>query len=448
MSGYCRVTVTGPDKWADLALPGTVSVATLMPQVVRVCSPDPEGLQAAAWSLARVDGTPLASGGSLHDAGILDGDVLLLRKEAAPERPTFVDDVRGAVEDRVDETAWLWRPSTTLGLGLTLATLGPLLLAVVMAAIRTAPVDLAVAPMGLLISLGALWVAERRSLPGTAHALQAAACGWGALTAVLAVPAMGSAPPAPVALGLFACAGALVASAVGWALDNAMLPYLAGLSVLTGATGALVAVGLFVDGPLALRLLAVLLVLGVGVLPRAALALGGLSGLDYEVRQVGRTDTERFETSLAAGDRLLLGSLLGMVAAAVASVALLAFTGSGSRDWLLAALVSTVLLLRSRLFDRVVHVLPVRLGGVLGLVVTAAVASTGLGGGSALLPALGLLAGTAVGALSMVHLTDVPRASIRRLFNAMEVVAVIAMCVAAVWALGVYEAVTSINLPF
>ncbi|WP_338022796.1 EsaB/YukD family protein [Allosalinactinospora lopnorensis] len=41
MSGYCRVTVTGPQRWADLALPGTVPVATILPQVVWVCSPTP-----------------------------------------------------------------------------------------------------------------------------------------------------------------------------------------------------------------------------------------------------------------------------------------------------------------------------------------------------------------------------------------------------------------------
>ncbi|MGW5877522.1 type VII secretion integral membrane protein EccD [Nocardiopsis terrae] len=448
MSGYCRVTVTGPDKWADLALPGTVSVATLMPQVVRVCSPGPDGLQAAEWSLARVDGTPLPAGGSLREAGVLDGDVLVLRRETAPERPGFVDDVRGSVEDRVDGTAWLWRPSTTLGLGLALAALGPLLLALVMAAVRTAPADLAVAPLGLLVSLGLLWLAGRRSLPGVAHAVQVAACGWGALTAVLAVLAVGGAPPAPVALALFACAGALAAAAAGWALDHALLPYLAGLSVVTGSSVPLVAVGLFVDGPMALRLLSVLLVLGIGALPRMALALGGLSGLDYEVRQVGRTDTGRFEAGLATSDRLLLGSLLGVVAATVAATALLALTGEGARDLVLAAFVSLVLLMRSRLFDRVAHVLPVRLGGVCGLAVAGAVAASGSGWSLALAPAAALLVGTAVAALSAVRLTDVPRASLRRTLNGVEVAAVIGMCVAAVWALGVYEAVTSIELPF
>lgn len=448
MSGYCRVTVTGPEKWADLALPGTVSVATLMPQVVRVCSPAPDGLQAAAWSLTRVDGTPVPSGASLSEAGVLDGDVLVLHRETAPERPSFVDDVRGSVEDRVDETAWLWKPATTLGLGLVLATLGPLLFALTMAVVRTAPVDLAVAPLGLMVSLGALWFAGARSLPGVAHAVQAAACGWGALTAALAVLAVSGAPPAPVVLALFASSGALAAAAAGWALDNAMLPYLAGLSVVTGASVVLVAVGLFVNGPMALRLLAVLLVLGIGALPRMALALGGLSGLDYEVRQVGQTDSERFETGLATSDRLLLGSLLGAVVVSVAAAALLASTGEGARDLTLAALVSLVLLLRSRLFDRVAHVLPIRLGGVCGLAVVGAVAATGAGWTLALAPAAVLLAGTAVAALSAVHLTDVPRASLRRIFNAVEVAAVIGMCVAAVWALGVYEAVTSINLPF
>src|SRR5690606_41316366 len=65
-----------------------------------------------------------------------------------------------------------------------------------------------------------------------------------------------------------------------------------------------------------------------------------------------------------------------LVVTAVTLVALLALTGEGARDLLLAALVSLVLLLRSRLFDRVAHVLPIRLGGVLGLAVVGAAAAS------------------------------------------------------------------------
>lgn len=446
MSGYCRVTVTGPDRWADLVLPGTVTVAALMPQVVRVCSPADDGLQSAAWNLVTVDGKPVPPGGSLTDAGVRDGDVLLLDRVTAPDRPAFVDDVRGTVEDRVDERAWLWKPSTTFGFGLVLAALGPLPLMVGMTLVRTAPLDLAVCLLGLLTALGALWLAGNRSLPGVAHAAQIAACGWGALTAVLAVAAVSTAAPSPIVTALFACFGALAAATGGWSLAHFLLPYLAGLSVLTVSLVLLVGLGLFADGPMAVRFLAVLLALGIGALPRMALALGGLSGLDYEVRQVGQTENARFEESLANSDRVLLGTLLGVVVTAAFAVCLLAFTGDGGRDLVLAALVSLALLMRSRLFDRVSHVLPVRLAGLVGLGATGAAAALTHTWALVALPAVALVLCAAVAALSAVHLTDVPRASLRRLLNGVEIAVVAAMCVAAVWALGVYEVVTTIRI--
>ncbi|WP_431870694.1 type VII secretion integral membrane protein EccD [Nocardiopsis eucommiae] len=446
MSGYCRVTVTGPDRWADLLLPGGVSVAALMPQVVRVCSPSDDGLQSARWNLVAVDGTPIPSAGSLTDAGVRDGDVLLLDRVTGPDRPSFVDDVRGTVEDRVDERAWLWKPSTTFGFGLALAALGPLALMVAMVLVRTSALDLAVSVLGLLTALGVLWLAGSRSLTGVAHAAQVAACGWGALTTVLAVLGVGAVAPAPIVLVLFACFGALAASVGGWALAHFLLPHLAGLAVVTAAMVLLVGFGLFTDGPMAVRLLAVLLALGIGAVPRMALALGGLSGLDYEVRQVGRTDNERFEESLANSDRMLTGTILGVSATVTISVGLLAFTGDARRDLVLAALVSLALLMRSRLFDRVSHVLPVRLTGALGLAVTGVAAADAHPWLSEALPALALVLCVAVAALSAIRLTDVPRASLRRVLNGVEIAVVAGMCVAAVWALGVYEVVSTIRI--
>ncbi|GAA4932532.1 hypothetical protein GCM10023224_10900 [Streptomonospora halophila] len=446
MSGYCRVTVTGPQRWADLALPGTVPVASLLPQVVRVCSPETDGLEPAGWTLTTAGGAAVRPDSTLEHAGVLDGDVLLLRRETAPERPAFVDDVRGAVEDRVDGAARIWRAPVGLAFGLVLAAVGPLLLAAAMAVVRQSPIDLAVAPVGLLVSLGALWLAARRSMTGVAHAVLAAACGWGALTAALAaLQISGSAAPAPVVPAAFACAGALAAAAAGWWVHSTALPYLAALGVAAVAAGVLVAVGLFVDGPLGTRVMAVLLVLGVGALPRLALSMGGLSGLDYEVRHVGQTDTARFEESMANSDRLLLGALLGSVATAVAMVLLLVATGDGRADLVLAALVSFVLLMRSRLFDRVRHVLPLRVGGVLGLAAAAVGAAAGTELMLALLPAAALATGAAAAAVSWVEPAEVPRASLRRILNGVEVVAVVGLCVATAWALGLYALVTSIS---
>lgn len=447
LTGYCRVTVTGDQKWADLILPDGVPLSTLMPQVIRVCAESSAGTDPGGWNLATVRGNVLATDTSLADSGVLDGDVLMLRNLTAPERPSFVDDVRGAVEDRVDEKAWIWRPNTTFGFGLVLAVLAPLVLTVGMSLVRLNLLDLIVGSLGLVVALVALWMAVRRSMYGVAHVCVVAACGWGALTAALTViqvsMGLALAPIVPVAFG---AAGALAAAATGWWIDEVALPYLAALSVATVCVGVLVAVGLFADGPLALRALALLLVLGIGGLPRMALVLGGLSGLDYEVRHQGQADTDRFDETLTTSDRILMGGVVGVAATLLAVVAALTFTGVGTADLLLAAFVSLLLVMRSRLFDRVPHVLVIRVAGVLGLTVVVVSASGASPLVLALLPAASLAFGVLVASLSGVQLTDVPRASLRRLLNGVEVAAIVALCVISVWALGLYDLVTTISI--
>ncbi|QVQ53868.1 EsaB/YukD family protein [Spiractinospora alimapuensis] len=447
MTGYCRVTVTGDQKWADLILPDGVPLSTLMPQVIRVCATDSAGTDPGGWNLATVRGDVLAADTSLADSGVLDGDVLMLRNLTAPERPSFVDDVRGAVEDRIDDNAWIWRPDTTFGFGLVLAVLAPLALTFGASLVRHSVLDLIVGSLGLVVALVAMWTAVRRSMDGVAHVCVIAACGWGALTSALTViqlsVGLAIAPIVPVAFG---AAGALAAAAAGWWINEVALPYLAALSVMTVCVGVLVVVGLFADGPLALRALALLLVLGVGGLPRMALVLGGLSGLDYEVRHQGHADTERFDETLLSSDRILMGSVVGVSATLLAAVGTLTFTGVGRADLLLAGFVSLLLVMRSRLFDRVPHVLVTRMAGVLGLTLVVVSASGASPLALALLPAASLAFGVLLASLSGVRLTDVPRASLRRLLNGVEVAVVVALCVTSVWALGLYDLVTTISI--
>lgn len=215
--------------------------------------------------------------------------------------------------------------------------------------------------------------------------------------------------------------------------------------MVTVSGGVISAVGMFIDGAQGVRALAVLLVLGVGALPRMALAMGGLSGLDYEVRHSGQVDGERFEESLTASDRLLLGAVLGFAVSAVAAVPLLVFMGRGLPDVLLAALLSLLLILRSRLFDRISHVLPLRLGGVIGLGITLMGSMKPLPALGPWIPAIALAIGVAVSVLSWIRLADVPRASLRRVINGVEIVVVIALCAAVAWAVGLFDLIDSIT---
>ncbi|RNL84367.1 type VII secretion integral membrane protein EccD [Halostreptopolyspora alba] len=438
------MTVTGPERWADLALPGTVPVATVLPQVIGVCSPDTEGTDPAGWTLTTGGGEPVRSEVSLESQGIVDGDVLLLHRETARERPAHVDDVRGAVEDRVDETARIWHPSTTLAFGLVLAALGPLAVLAVMTRLSPSAGNVSVAAAGALVTLGLTWYALHRSMATIGHVLLTTTCLWGASTAVLTLDLVVTTPQ-PLVVAAVACVGALVFAAVGWVINELGLVYVTVLGMGAVAAGALAAVGMFVDAAQGVRAVAALLVLGVGVLPRIALAMGGLAGLDYEVRHVGQVDTDRFDADLTSSDRLLLGMVLGGATGVTVASVLLVLVGGGWPDLLLAALVSLLLVFRSRLFDRISHVLPLRIGGVLGLGVAALGTTTLLPAIAPWLPALALVAGTAVAVLSGVRLADVPRASLRRTLNAVEIVLVIALCGATAWAMGLFHWVAALT---
>lgn len=441
MSGYCRVTVTGPSKWADLALPGTVPVATLMPRIIEVCVTEDEGTEPGAWTLSTIDGDPVHADEPLEGAGIYDGDVLTLNRQSAPGRPEFVDDVRGAVEDKVDEGSWIWTPTSTLAFGLITAAVAPLLMLALMMWLRPSSGHLAIASLGTAFSLAVMVYAARRPLPAVAHILFSAACVWGSVTAFLAGQLLTTANW--LVLAAFALSGALLVAVIGWALDKTGLAYIAGLGVLALASGVLVAVGIFVEPVQGVRSMALVLALCVGALPRAAMVMGGLSGLDYEVGRSGQVATDRFDDTFSTSDRLLLGVVTGAGVSMAIVLALLAYLSQGLPDLLLCGLLSALMLLRSRLFDRIRHVLPLRLSGVLGIGATG-VATIGqypvLG---PWLPLAVLLLCVTVGILSSIRLTDVPRASLRRILNWTEIVVVIVMFPAFAWSMGLFDFVAA-----
>ncbi|MFE1167540.1 type VII secretion integral membrane protein EccD [Nocardiopsis sp. NPDC058789] len=441
MSGYCRVTVTGPKKWADLALPGTVPVATLMPRIIEVCVTEDESTEPGAWTLTTIDGDPVHADDPLDEAGVYDGDVLVLNRESAPKRPEYVDDVRGAVEDEVDEGSWIWKPTSTLTFGLIVATIAPLLMLALMMWLRPSAGHLAIALLGTVFSVAVMFYAARRPLPAVAHILFSTACVWGAATAFLAGRLLTSANW--LVLAAFALAGALLVAVIGWSLHRTGLAYIAGLGVLSLAAAVLVTVGIFVEPVQGVRSMGLVLALSVGALPRAAMVMGGLSGLDYEVGRSGQVPTDRFDDTYTTSDRLLLGIVTGAGLSAAVVLVLFAYLAEGLPDLLLCALLSVLMLLRSRLFDRVRHVLPLRLAGVLGVGATGVAAIGQYPVLGPWLPLAALLLGMALGILSSLRLNDVPRASLRRILNWTEILIVIAMFPVFAWSMGLFEFVAA-----
>ncbi|MBQ1083457.1 type VII secretion integral membrane protein EccD [Nocardiopsis sp. B62] len=444
MGGYSRVTVSGPQRWVDLALPDTVPVAALMPKILGVCLPEEEGNEAAGWVLTTPEDHVLRFEDSLGAAGIADGDVLMLRRETAPSRPQYVDDVRGAVEDRVDESSGFWSHSTTFAFGLLFSALVPLLVLAVMSWLRPSAVYPGVAALGLILTLLQVVVARRRAMHVIADILFVTSAGWGGAVGSL-LGFVVTAEPQTQNILILGLAGALIASGVAWTVDQAGLPCLTALAFICLTGGALTAVTLFLDIQQGARALALVLVLCIGGLPRLALVMGGLSALDYRVVNSGGVPTERFEETLNTSDRLLLGVVLGSAVSATAVVSLLLWSGEGTPDSLLVLTLSFLLLLRSRLFARIRHVLPLRVGGVTGVVLSLLHLVQVVPMVAVWIPIFTLSVGAVTAAVSWIKLDDVPQASVSRVLNWIELGLVMVAFATTAWGMGLFSYVADMT---
>ncbi|QBR75117.1 type VII secretion integral membrane protein EccD [Microbacterium sediminis] len=109
-----KLTVQSGDRRVDVALPGSVPVAEIVPSVARRLGVlDAVEAHAGYW-FVRPDGDRLDPDRSLVAQGMLDGDVVALEIGAdAPPAKTY-DDIVEAVADAVEERAKPWTPGDTV----------------------------------------------------------------------------------------------------------------------------------------------------------------------------------------------------------------------------------------------------------------------------------------------------------------------------------------------
>src|SRR5438045_9306843 len=77
----CRVTVVGPARRVDIALPGYVPFADLFPAVARYAGLDgPEATsEPGGWVLQRLGEEPFSPAMTPTEAGLRDGEMIYLR---------------------------------------------------------------------------------------------------------------------------------------------------------------------------------------------------------------------------------------------------------------------------------------------------------------------------------------------------------------------------------
>ncbi|WP_306989832.1 type VII secretion integral membrane protein EccD [Amycolatopsis thermophila] len=113
------MTVVAPRTRIDVALPADVAVADLMPMLLdmaRETSPD-GGARHGGWALAKLGDAPLDPSRTLASLGIVDGDLLQLRKRNENPPPPLYDDVVDAIADAQPDTFRPWTKETARRIG-------------------------------------------------------------------------------------------------------------------------------------------------------------------------------------------------------------------------------------------------------------------------------------------------------------------------------------------
>jgi type VII secretion integral membrane protein EccD len=222
----CRITVIGPRRRVDIAIPAQVPFADLFPVIARYAGLDRAAVAQApgGWVLQRLGQPPFEPAATPVQVGLLDGELVYLRPREAELPAIRCDDIADAIAG-VHEGPDRWGPAdirpVTFGAGLALLLAG-------VAAIMTAgpPWTLpaaAAAAMAVLLAAAAFAAARAWDQVGAAAVL-----GWAAL-------------PYAFAAGLTAPAGRLPlthAAPLGLLAGFAAMTLTATLTAIFAAPGA------------------------------------------------------------------------------------------------------------------------------------------------------------------------------------------------------------------
>jgi type VII secretion integral membrane protein EccD len=349
---FSRVTVVAPRTRIDLALPSDVAVANLLPMVLTMAgeSTADGGSSHGGWCLAKLGGEAIDPDRTLGSLGVVDGDLLQLRRRCDDPPPPLFDDVVEAIAVSVPDSYRPWTENTARVLGMVAGGLA--LLAGSVALWRAGP-GLGVAVVaggGAVVTLVVGSMIAR--LHGEADAgvlVTAGSLPLGFVSGLYLVPGGVQAENL-----LLACTLALVLAVVSiMVLGDGITPFVAGATA--AALGALAfLVGSLVDvsaAGIAAGAAAAALG-GISALPRLTIQLARLPmpqvpGSAQDLKQdSGFPDYTVIERRAGLAHEHLTGMIIGSGAVA-ATGAVLASTGS-ALGVVLGAVVAAVLLLRAR----------------------------------------------------------------------------------------------------
>ncbi|MFW0784410.1 type VII secretion integral membrane protein EccD [Gordonia sp. CPCC 206044] len=384
---YVRVSVLGHQTQVDVGLPAAVPIAALLGDLVdqvetRTRTPrepdvpgnDPARVHdlARRWTLGLVGHEPIAPDRSLADAGIRDGDLLMLRSTRPGEGVALFDDVVDAVAQLNESRFANWSAASARITGLAIAPAAAITAALAMIAHRwhgggqwTAGLAAVVA---IALLAAATIVARHVRDAGCATALAASAVAVAMVSGMLTVPG-----PLGAAHLLLGCTVTLVAVVASYRLTGvgAILHSSVTTAAALGATAC--ATRLLCGVPLGdvAAVTAGLGLLTIALSPRATIVLAKLplppvptAGVTLDAHEVDPAPTLEGIGAIGAmtlprvdalarrshlANAYLTGLVVGAAVVTAASAAITAATAE--RDWVpvvFAVVVAAILCLRGR----------------------------------------------------------------------------------------------------
>ncbi|WP_206518022.1 type VII secretion integral membrane protein EccD [Rhodococcus sp. X156] len=355
-AAYTRTTVLAPRTRIDVALPSDVAVADLLPMLLdmgRATTAD-GGAPHGGWCLARVAQGPLDATRTLAAQGVLDGELLQLRKRSESPPPPLYDDVIDAVALSAPDgyRPWTAQTARALGAGTTLLALLAATVALYLAGPGTGEAIAAAGAAAVLVAVAAVVARvyrDRRS----AVVIGVGALPLGALAGLFAVPGELGRPHL-----LLACVVAAVLATAALALTaTGVTPFVAVVVAgLLGAGASVVAV--LVAHPqwgIGAGMAAAALV-GLSVAPRLTIHLARLPlpSVPISAQELNQDDDTEFpdgasiERQAALGHQYLSGLVIGLGVTAGAGALLAAEQGRFGVAF--AIVVAAVLMLRARTY--------------------------------------------------------------------------------------------------
>jgi type VII secretion integral membrane protein EccD len=377
----CRITVYGPSGRADLAVPLSISVAGLLPVLLKHTG-GREDFQ-DSWALQRLGEAPLDSAGTPESLDWREGEEFYLRPRADPLPELDFDDIADGMATAVNRQPGRWKPefNRPLFLGFSIAAL------LVLARVLLRPAPLPFTTAGLVIVALALVVAAivaggKTEDRGLTVLLGMGGCGFAALAGAVGLAGIHDAMDlqgGPVLVGglaLALAAGILLGARVAWASTIPFIPFGAVVAAgLLAAVSQWLHLGVRLPGDQTAGLLSAVLVGVLVFAPRIGIRLARIRG-----PQLPRTAEElQFDIEPAPAAQMVertayADGYLTIAAVSSAAVFLCAFPflgGKGLFPTILAVLIAVAALLRCRALLGVWQRVPLGAAGAFGLVVVA-----------------------------------------------------------------------------